>query len=62
MTSQRPPSTTPSVAFREGVVLYSSPGALPEGQLNNLVTKIREIDMGDVKAQIAAQAQAQDSE
>ena len=43
------------MAIREGVVLYSNPGALPESQLADLVAKVREINMDDVRAQIAAQ-------
>ena len=43
------------MAIREGVVLYSNPGALPESQLADLVAKVREISMDDVRAQIAAQ-------
>ncbi len=43
------------MAIREGVVLYANPGALPEAQLADLVAKVREVDMDDVRAQIAAQ-------
>jgi thioredoxin len=45
------------MAIREGVVLFANPGAMPESQLNELVAKIREVDMDDVRAQIAAQSQ-----
>ena len=45
----------------EGVVLYANPGALPEAQLADLVAKVREVDMDDVRAQITAQAQGDDS-
>jgi len=47
------------MAIREGVVLYSNPGALPESQLADLVAKVREVDMDKVRAQVAAQANAQ---
>jgi thioredoxin 1 len=43
------------MAFREGVLLYSQPGALPASQLDQLIAAVREVDMEDVKAQIAAQ-------
>ncbi len=43
------------MAFREGVLLYSQPGALPGAQLEELITKVREVDMVEVHAQIAAQ-------
>ena len=43
------------MAFREGILLYSQPGALPAPQLDQLIASIREVDMEDVRAQIAAQ-------
>ncbi|HET7901714.1 MAG TPA: thioredoxin [Candidatus Nanopelagicales bacterium] len=43
------------MAFREGVLLYAQPGALPAPQLDQLIQAVREVDMEDVKAQIAAQ-------
>ena len=43
------------MAFREGVLLYSQPGALPGAQLEELITKVREGDMVEVRAQSAAQ-------
>lgn len=43
------------MAIRDGVVLYSQAGALPEQGLTNLVQAIRDVDMDDVRAQIAAQ-------
>jgi thioredoxin 1 len=41
------------MAFREGVLLYSQPGALPGSQLDSLITAIREVDMDDVRRQLA---------
>ncbi len=43
------------MAIRDGVVLYSQAGALPEPALVNLVQAVRDVDMDDVRAQIAAQ-------
>lgn len=43
------------IAFREGVVMFSQPGALAAPQLDQLVTKLRDLDMADVHAQVAAQ-------
>ena len=43
------------MAIRDGVVLYSQAGALPEQGLTNLIQAIRDVDMDDVRAQIAAQ-------
>jgi thioredoxin 1 len=50
------------MAIRDGIVLYANPGALPEAQLSDLVAKIREVDMDDVRAQIAAQGIEQSAE
>jgi thioredoxin len=44
------------MAFRDGVLLFAQPGALPAPALEELITKIKELDMDDVRAQIAAQA------
>lgn len=41
---------------RDGVVLYSQPGALPEKALEELITKAEALDMDDVKAKLAAEA------
>ena len=41
--------------FRDQVLLYAQPGALPAHALDELITKVRELDMDDVRRQIAAQ-------
>ena len=41
------------MAFREGVLLYSQPGALPGSQLDQLISAVREVDMDDVRKQLA---------
>ncbi len=43
-------------AFREGVLLYMQPGALPGPTLENLIGKVQEVDMAEVHRQVAAQA------
>ncbi|MGV8845231.1 thioredoxin [Tessaracoccus sp.] len=43
------------MAFRDGILLYSQAGALPKKGLDELIGKIREVDMDDVRRQIAAQ-------
>jgi thioredoxin reductase (NADPH) len=43
------------MAFREGILLFAQPGALPAPALEDLVTKIKELDMHAVRAEIAAQ-------
>jgi thioredoxin 1 len=46
------------MAIRDGVVLYSQAGALPEQALTNLVQAVRDVDMDDVRASLAADAPA----
>jgi thioredoxin 1 len=42
------------MAIRDGVVLFSQAGALPQEAFDNLVTAIRDVDMDEVRAQIAS--------
>jgi thioredoxin reductase (NADPH) len=46
------------MAFRDGVLVFSQPGALPAVALEDLITQITTLDMDDVRAQIAAQSEA----
>jgi thioredoxin 1 len=46
------------MAFREGVLLYSQPGALPGSQLEKLIEAVRGVDMAEVHAQLAEQEAA----
>src|SRR5205823_437067 len=39
--------------FRDRVLLYAEPGALPEGALEELVGKVKALDMDDVRRRIA---------
>ena len=43
------------MAFREGVLVYSQPGALPPPALDQLIGAVRELDMNEVHAAVAAQ-------
>ncbi|MBY8861592.1 thioredoxin [Nocardia sp. CA2R105] len=45
------------MAFREGVLVFAQPGALPPDALEDLVTQVKELDMDDVRKQIAEQAE-----
>ncbi|MFC5949910.1 thioredoxin [Pseudonocardia lutea] len=47
------------MAVRDGVVLYAQPGALPASALEELIGKVREVDMHQVKAEVARQQQEQ---
>jgi thioredoxin 1 len=44
--------------IRDNVVLFSQAGALPEAALEELVTKAKELDMDEVRASLAASADA----
>ena len=46
------------MAFRESVLLFSQPGALPPDSLEDLITQIKDLDMDQVRAEIAAQEAA----
>ena len=46
------------MAFRDGVLVFSQPGALPAAALEDLLTQIKELDMDDVRASIAASSGA----
>lgn len=41
------------MAFRDGVLLFSQPGALPAQALDQLIEAMRNVDMDDVRKQIA---------
>ena len=41
------------MAFRDGAMLFSQPGAMPAASLDQLIEAIRKVDMDDVRKQIA---------
>ena len=41
------------MAFRDGVLVFSQAGALPEASVANLIDQVKELDMDDVRRQIA---------
>jgi thioredoxin 1 len=43
------------MAFRDGVLVYSKAGALPAASLEKLIQAVRDLDMEQVAAEIAAQ-------
>jgi thioredoxin 1 len=45
------------MAFREGILVFSQPGSLPASALEQVITQIRELDMEDIRSQIAAKSQ-----
>lgn len=44
------------MAFRDGVLVYSQPGALPAAALEQLIAGVRALDMDEVRAQAGAHA------
>lgn len=44
--------------FREQIILFEQPGAMPGAMLDELIAKVREVDMNQVRRDIAAQEQA----
>jgi thioredoxin 1 len=41
--------------FREQVILFAQPGMLPAAQLEDIIGKVREVDMEQVHAEVARQ-------
>ena len=46
------------MAFRDGILVFSQPGALPAPALEQVITAVQELDMDDVRRQIAEQQAA----
>ena len=44
--------------FREQIIIFSQPGALPGSALEEIIGKAKELDMDKVRQEIAAQASA----
>ena len=45
------------MAFRDGVLIFSQPGALPAPALEDLITQVRGLDMEVVRGEIARQTE-----
>jgi thioredoxin 1 len=41
------------MAFRAGILVFSQPGALPASALEQVIASVRELDLDDIRAQIA---------
>ncbi|MHB1554767.1 MAG: thioredoxin [Acidimicrobiales bacterium] len=46
------------MAFRDNILLYAQPGALPGHVLEELITKVKELDMDEVRRQVEERAGA----
>ena len=42
------------MAFRDGVLVFSQPGALPAASLEKVIQAVRELDMDEIRGKIAA--------
>jgi len=45
--------------FRQQIIVFSQPGSLPPAGLQTVIEKVAELDMDEVRRQVAEQAQAQ---
>ena len=43
------------MAFRDGILVFNQPGALPAASLEQVIAAVRGLDMDDVRRQVAAQ-------
>jgi thioredoxin 1 len=43
------------MVFRQQIIVYAQPGALPPAALTTIIEKVQELDMDDVRRQIAEQ-------
>ncbi|WEV79602.1 thioredoxin [Janibacter cremeus] len=52
-------SSVPTLmAFRDGILLHQSAGALPKAQFEQLLDAVQDVDMDEVKAQVAEREHA----
>ncbi len=50
------------MAFRDGILVFSQPGALPAPALEQVIKAVRDLDMDDVRREVAEQAEQQGSQ
>ena len=43
------------MAFKDGMLVFSQAGALPARDLDSVITQVKELDMDDVRAKMAAE-------
>jgi len=46
------------MVFRDGILLYNSPGALPAEALDEIIDAVQKLDMGQVRSEVERQNQA----
>ena len=54
-TAARITSIPTLMAFRDGILVFAQPGALPASALEQVITAVRGLDMDDVRRQVAEQ-------
>lgn len=47
--------------FRDGIQLFSQPGALPKSALDDLLRQVRELDMDEIRKELAEQDVSEDA-
>jgi len=47
------------MAFKEGVLVFAQPGALPQSALQDVIEQVKALDMAPIKAQLAEQGAGQ---
>ncbi len=47
------------MAFRDGILVFSQPGALPAASLEQVIQAVRDLDMDDIRDRLAQQELAQ---
>jgi len=50
------------MVFRDGILVFSQPGALPPAALDQLIAAVRDLDMDDVRRQVEAQSGSQSTQ
>ena len=45
------------MVFREQIIVFSQPGALPQGAFEQVVDKVKQLDMDEVRKQVDSQSQ-----
>ncbi|HEY8618450.1 MAG TPA: thioredoxin domain-containing protein [Dermatophilaceae bacterium] len=50
------------MAFREGILVFAQPGALPAAGLSSVIEGVRGLDMASVRSQVASEEAARSAE
>ena len=49
------------MAFRDGILVFSQPGALPAAALEQVIQAVRDLDMDEIRGRLAQQEQEQEA-